>query len=128
MELVAIVTALMLVQYMVFGFLVGKARGRTGVKAPAVGGNPEFERYFRAHQNSLEQLVATLPALWLFAMYVHTTGAAILGVAFLVGRILYFRAYVADPASRGPGFGIGFLATAVLILGGLGGAAWRLLG
>lgn len=127
MELVAIVTALILFQYMVFGTLVGRARGKTGIKAPAISGDPIFERYFRAHQNSLEQLVATVPALWLFASYVRADVAAVLGVAYLIGRTLYFRAYVADPASRGPGFGIGFLATSVLILGGLVGAGLQWL-
>ena len=29
---------------------VGQARGKFGVKAPAVTGHPEFERAFRAHQ------------------------------------------------------------------------------
>ena len=127
MELVAIVTALILIQYMVFCFLVGQARGKAGIKAPAIAGDPIFERHFRAHQNSLEQLVATVPALWLFASYVRADVAAVLGVAYLIGRTLYFRAYVADPASRGPGFGIGFLATSVLILGGLIGAGLQWL-
>ncbi len=127
MELVAMVTALILVQYMVFGFLVGQARGKAGIKAPAIAGDPVFERNFRAHQNSMEQLVATLPALWLFATYVRADVAAALGIVYLVGRTLYFRTYVTDPASRGPGFGIGFLATSVLILGGLVGAGLQWL-
>ena len=122
MEPVAIVTALILVQYMVFGGLVGRARGKYGIKAPATTGDPVFERHFRAHQNSLEQMMATVPALWLFAYYVHAETAAVLGIAYLVGRSLYYRTYVADPARRGPGFGIGYLVTVVLILGGLAGA------
>lgn len=127
MEPVAMVTALILVQYMVFGGLVGRARGKYGIKAPATTGDPIFERHFRAHQNSLEQMVATIPALWMFGYYVHDEIGALLGVAYLIGRSLYYRTYVADPASRGPGFGIGFLVTVVLILGGLVGAGWRWL-
>lgn len=122
MEPVAVVTTLILLQYALFGFLVGRARGRSGIKAPAVSGDPVFERYFRAHQNSLEQMAVTVPALWLFAMYVNAPAAALLGIAYLVGRSVYFRAYMADPASRGPGFLIGLLATMVLTLGALAGA------
>lgn len=128
MEPVAVVTGLVLVQFVIFGMLVGRARGRSGVKAPAVSGDPEFERTFRAHQNSMEQMVVTLPAMWLFGHYVHMEGAALLGVVYLVGRSLYFRAYVTDPARRGPGFAIGLFATAILLLGAIGGAGWRWLG
>ena len=122
MEPVAIVTSLILVQYMVFGMLVGRARGKYGIKAPAISGDPVFERHFRAHQNSLEQMMATIPALWMFAYYVHAEIAALLGIAYLIGRSMYYRAYVAEPAKRGPGFGIGYLVIIVLILGGLVGA------
>jgi glutathione S-transferase len=112
----------------VFGYLVGRARVRTGVKAPATTGDPVFERYFRAHQNSLEQMAVTIPALWLFGIYVHELAGALLGVAYLVGRTLYFRSYVADAASRGRGFMIGGLATIALMLGALVGAIMDWIG
>ncbi len=54
MELVTIVIALALIEYSVFGMLVGKARGKYGIDAPAITGNPIFERYYRVHQNTLE--------------------------------------------------------------------------
>ena len=38
--------------------------------------------------------------------------------------VIYFRAYLADPPSRGPGFGLTMLPTFILLLGGLGGAIW----
>lgn len=123
MEPVAVVTALILFQYYVFGGLVGRARGRYGIKAPATTGDPNFERYFRAHQNELEQLVITVPSMWLFAIYVHVLAAAALGLLYLLGRNLYFRGYVAEAGKRGRGFGIGMLATSVLLFGGLVGAA-----
>ena len=122
MEPVAIVTALILVQYSIFSGLVSWARGKTGVKAPATSGDPLFERYFRVQQNSLEQMAAVLPALWLFGIYVHAGIGALLGVAYLLGRTMYCRAYVADPARRGPGFAVGLLASSILMLGGLAGA------
>lgn len=70
----------------------------------------------------LEQLIVFLPSLWLFGTFVSPTFGAFIGLAFIVGRILYVQGYVADPAKRGPGFLAGFAATAVLLLGGLIGA------
>jgi uncharacterized MAPEG superfamily protein len=127
MEFVAIVTVLALLQYIYFAVLVGQARGKFGVNGPAVTGHPVFERYFRVQMNTLELLVAFLPALWLFAQYVSPMWAAILGTIYLVGRFLYLRAYVADPAKRGLGFGLSMLPTLALLLGGLVGAVLALL-
>lgn len=126
MELVAIVAALALLQYMRFVWLAGSARGRFGVPAPAITGNEDFERQLRVQSNTVEQLVIFLPALFLFAHYVHSSAAAGLGVVFIVGRALYGRAYVTDPARRGPGFGLTILANLSLTLGTLIGAALAL--
>jgi glutathione S-transferase len=126
MELVAIVAALALFEYAYFGAQVSRARGRYGVKAPATTGHELFDRHYRVQQNTAEQLVMFLPALYLFAVYVSAPIAALLGLAFLVGRALYARGYVADPERRGTGFIVGFAASAVLLLGGLAGALWGL--
>jgi uncharacterized membrane protein YecN with MAPEG domain len=127
MALVAIVAALALVEYLVFSLAVGRARAQYGVKAPATTGHEIFERHYRVHMNTLEQLVVFFPAMWLFAAYVNATVAALLGAAFLVGRVIYARSYVADPEKRTAGFLIGYLANAVMLLGGLGGALWSLI-
>jgi len=119
MHFVALVGLLALLQYLVFGALVGRARGKYGVKAPAVTGHEVFERYFRVQQNTLELLVAFLPALWLFALYVSATWAVVLGAVYLVGRVLFLRGYVADPAKREIGFGLSFLPILVLVIGAL---------
>src|SRR5512133_3391396 len=98
MEFVAIVTVLALLQYIYFAMLVGQARGKFGVNGPAVTGHPVFERYFRVQMNTLELLVAVVPGLWLFAHYISPTWAASLGAVYVVGRFLYLRSYVTDPA------------------------------
>jgi uncharacterized membrane protein YecN with MAPEG domain len=128
MALVHTVIALALVQFFVFGILVGRARVKYDIPAPATSGHENFERYYRVHYNTMEQLVKFIPATLLFAYYVDTTTAAILGLVFIAGRFIYLRAYVAKPAKRGPGFGLTVLPTTIMLLGGLGGALWAAIG
>lgn len=127
MEYSAIITLLALMQFMLFAMLVGKTRVATGIKAPAVTGDPIFERYFRVQQNSLENLVIFLPALWLFNHYWDARIGAGIGLLYIISRFIYLRGYVADPAKRGTGFGIGFLCEVVLVLGALIGAIMALI-
>lgn len=123
MALVHLVIALALAQFFVFGAAVGRARAKYGVAAPATSGNEMFERYFRVQMNTLELLVMFVPAAWLFAEYVSAPVAAALGALFIVGRGVYFLAYVKDPAKRGPGFGLSVLPTVLLLIGAIYGAA-----
>lgn len=116
------VIALALIQYFAFGIVVGQARGKYGVPAPATTGHPEFERRFRVQQNTLEQLVVFIPAMLLFATWVSAALACVLGLVFILGRWLYFRGYVADAERRGSGFLLGALAQMALLLGATLGA------
>jgi uncharacterized membrane protein YecN with MAPEG domain len=122
MAYVDIVTVLALLQFIVFGFKVGKARGLYGIKAPAVTGNDIFERCFRVQQNTLELLIIFIPGLYLFSRYFSPPVAAVLGVIYLIGREVYSAGYVKEPAKRSAGYGLSFLPTAVLVVGGLIGA------
>ena len=122
MAYVDIVTALALLQFMVFGIKVGGARGKYGVRAPAVTGNEIFERCFRVQQNTLEQLVVFIPGLYLFGRYVNPLVAAGLGVVYLIGREIYSATYVKDPEKRSLGFGLTAFPCVILLLGGLIGA------
>jgi uncharacterized membrane protein YecN with MAPEG domain len=127
MEWVAIVIGLALVEYGAFVWRCGQARGRQGVPAPSTTGDPLYERHFRVQMNTVEQLVLFLPGMLLFGWYVSPVWASVLGLVFVLGRALYARSYVRDPATRGPGFGLTLLANGILVLGGLIGAAVRLL-
>src|SRR5271154_2856473 len=98
MPYVHIVTALAVLQFVVFGFRVGAARERYGGKAPAITGNEIFERLFRIQMNTLEQLSFFLPALYLFARFFSPYVATALGLAYLLGRELYAFTYVRDPS------------------------------
>ncbi|MGB5104425.1 MAG: MAPEG family protein [Steroidobacteraceae bacterium] len=123
MEPVALVVVIALLEYVVFGALVGRARGLYGVKAPAVSGHEMFDRYFRVHQNTMELLVAFVPAIWLFGLYVSPKWAALIGLVYVAGRILYLLGYVKDPAKREFGFGMSVLPIVVMLVGALWGAA-----
>ena len=123
----AIITLLAILFYFFTSFQVGKAREKFGIKAPAIIGNPDFERVFRVQMNTLEWLPIFLPSLWLFAIYISDPIAAALGLVWIVGRILYLNGYSQAASKRGTGFGIQALAAAVLLFGALGAIVWRLI-
>jgi glutathione S-transferase len=122
MPWVEIVMALALVQYLYFGALVSSARGRYGIKAPAVQGHEMFERLYRVQMNTLELLVVFLPSLWLAAKYWSPVWMAGVGAVYLVGRMVYLRAYRLSPAGRSLGFTLSALPALGLLGGGLVGA------
>jgi glutathione S-transferase len=123
MGYVLVVIVLALLQFLLFGLAVGRARARYGIHAPAVSGNEVFERYFRVHANTLEQLVMFLPAIWLFAQFVEPHWAAALGGVYLLGRTLYFYSYIRDPRSRSLGFALSSMPTLLM----LAGVLWQAL-
>ena len=127
LHLTALVTSLATLMYLLFSFQVGKAREAYGVKAPAISGNPDFERVFRVHMNTLEWMPIFLPALWLFAIYISDAIAAALGLIWIVGRVLYMTGYAKAANKRGPGFAIQGGAAAILWLGATGAILWRLI-
>lgn len=127
MEYPAFVTLLAVLEYMIFTFQVGLGRAKYGVPAPAMSGNETWERLHRVQQNTLEQMLVFLPALWIFAHFWSPATAAAIGTLFLVGRPIYAVTYVRDPASRTVGFLLGFAANAILVIGSLVGVLGALL-
>ena len=120
--LAALITLLNVLLLFLTAGLVGRARGKYGIQAPATTGRPDFERTFRAQMNTLEQTVAFLPVLWLASAYSDEKIAAYLGFAWIVGRCWYVFGYITEADKRSMGFLIGFLA----FLGLLGMSAWGL--
>jgi uncharacterized MAPEG superfamily protein len=118
MEYVAIVIVLALLQYFAFGLLVGRARIKFNVHAPAITGHPVFERYYRVHQNTLELMIMFIPAIVLFGYWVRPDLGAGIGFVYVIGRAIYLRAYISDPARRGLGFGLSVLPILILLIGG----------
>jgi glutathione S-transferase len=125
--LVAIVTILALILYFVMGLRVGQARSKYNIQAPAISGNPDFERQFRIQANTLEWLPIFLTSLWLFAIYWDDRVAAGVGVVWIIGRYLYMTGYAREASARSAGFGIQALATGVLLFGSLGRIVWILV-
>ena len=126
---IALVVLLSLLEFMVFGMLVGSARARYKIAAPATTGHPVFERTFRVHYNTLEILVVFIPSLWLFGMYLNPRWGAIIGAVFLVGRALYAAGYIRAPEKREIGAMMSFAAVSVLLIGAVFGvvrALWIL--
>jgi glutathione S-transferase len=123
----AIITCLAILLYFFTTILVSKAREKFGIKAPATTGNPDFERVFRVQMNTLEWLPIFLPSLWLFAIYISDELAAVLGLIWILGRILYMTGYSQAANKRSMGFAIQALAGIVLWLGALGAPIWRLV-
>jgi glutathione S-transferase len=123
----ALVSCLAILVYFFTSIQVARARARFGIKAPAISGNPDFERVFRVQMNTLEWMPIFLPSLWLFAIYISDPIAAVIGVVWIAGRILYMTGYSQAADKRGRGFGIQALAAIALWLGALGAIVARLI-
>lgn len=122
MVYVELVAALAVLQFIFFTIMTGKARVDAGIEAPAMTGHEGFERMYRVQMNTLEVLVAFLPALLLASNYWSSMWVATLGGIYIVGRFIYWRSYIADPASRGLGFMLSMLPTLILIILAIVGA------
>jgi len=123
----ALVTCLTILFYFFTSVRVARARAAFKIKPPAISGNADFERVFRVQMNTLEWLPIFLPALWLFAVYVSDKYAALAGLVWIIGRILYMTGYEKAAEKRRLGFLIQSLAATVLLFGSLGVIGWRLI-
>lgn len=124
----AAATLLALLLYFILWNVVGQARGRYGIKAPAVTGHENFERAYRVQMNTVEQMVFFLPALWLCAVLLSDIGAAVGGLIWVISRAVYAVSYLNDPAKRGPGLMVSLVAQVALWLGAAAGLARMMIG
>lgn len=127
MELVFVTILLALLEYTVMAAMVGRARGKYRIQAPATTGNADFERVNRVHINTLESLIVFVPGVWIFGLYVSEIWAAVLGVLFVIARALYAIGYYQAAEKRGVGAGITGIVNIALIVGGLIGLGRALL-
>src|SRR5262249_43781402 len=117
----AIVTLLTVALYFFLATRVAAAHGKFAVRLPATTGNPDFERIFRAHMNTLEWMPTFLVPLWLCAIYFSDVSATALGLVWIVGRALYFAGYTRAVEKRLPGFFIQSTGCFLLFLGAAAG-------
>lgn len=113
LSLPALMTLLAVLWLVITAIMVGRARGKYKVRAPATTGDPAFERAYRVQMNEVENLVAFLPSMWIFAWFGNPRLAAIAGGVYLVGRIAYAVGYWRDARHRRYGYRI---ATATLAI------------
>lgn len=123
----SITTLVAIALYFYTSIRVAQARMRTGIKAPATTGNADFERAFRVQMNTLEWMPIFLPSMWLCALYVGDTWAALGGVLWIIGRALYIQGYSQAADKRGPGFGIQAMAGILLWIASVFGVMKALL-
>jgi glutathione S-transferase len=126
-ELVYVTIVLALVEYMVMGGLVGFARAKYGIAAPALTGHPDFERTNRVHVNTLENLIIFIPSVLLFGTYVSPQWAAVLGFVFVAARAVYAVGYLKAAEKRSVGAGITGLVEIALVAGSLVGLVRALI-
>ncbi len=120
-QLPALVTLLNVLLQFATLVLVGRARGKYEIKAPAVSGHPLFERAYRVQMNTLEGTLMFLPVLWLAAYYGFPLWAGVLGLAWVLGRVSYMVGYMRDPSRRAFGFMLStFCWGALGVLAGFG--------
>jgi glutathione S-transferase len=111
-----IVTLLALLEYSILGVMVGRARQTYGIEAPATTGNPDFERYNRVHVNTLEALIVFLPAVWIFSLSVHYRTGVLLGLLFVIARIVYAAGYLSAASKRSTGAIATALINGILVI------------
>ena len=116
-----IVTLLVVALYFFFATQVAVAHGKFNVRLPATAGNPDFERVYRVHVNTLEWMPTFLVPLWLCAIYLNDMAAAALGLVWIGGRILYFTGYTKSVEGRLPGFFVQSTACILLFIGAIAG-------
>jgi glutathione S-transferase len=126
MELVYATILLALLEYIAMAALVGRARAKYGIRAPATTGHPDFERANRVHLNTLESLIVFVPSVLIFALYLSTAWAAALGAVFVVARAVYALGYLQAADKRSIGAAATGIVNIVLVLGGLVGVALAL--
>jgi glutathione S-transferase len=124
----ALVSLAAVLVYFFFSTQVARAHVKFGVKLPATSGNPDFERVYRVQMNTLEWMPTFLVPLWLFALYLSDVWAAVLGIVWIVGRLMYFVGYSQAVEKRVPGFFVQAIACTVLVIGAATGIVMRLTG
>jgi glutathione S-transferase len=96
-------------------------RIKAGIEYPAITGDDQFERVFRAHYNSLENIVIAIPLILIFGFTVNMFWGAIAGFGWGIFRILYALGYSKSAKTRHPAGAISITILFLLFLGSVFG-------
>lgn len=127
-HLPAVVVVLTVLLLVFVTWMVGRARARYGIKAPATTGNENFERVFRMQMNTVESTVLFLPALWLGTQYGSPLVAGAAGLVWVAARFWYALAYAEAANKRGMAFITATAAAGVAFVWGCWGLLRTLIG
>jgi glutathione S-transferase len=121
----ALATIIAIIVYFSQSIVVAIGRSKHGVPVPkTMGHNDDFDRKWRVHYNTLEQMPVFLPLLWIFSLTSSPLIAGWLGIAWSVGRIGYMVGYY--KSAKGRSNPIAYLSSiAVLVL--LIGSIWSVV-
>ncbi len=125
MHLTAWVTLASMVMYVWVFANVGAARKKFKVAPPCCEGPVEFQSVLRVQANTVEQMVLFYPALWMCAAFFSDMWAAIGGLIWVVGRIIYAVGYYQAPAKRSTGFLISSFGGVALMVCTIWGLIFR---
>jgi len=122
-SLLILVSLAILVFFLATGVGVARVRRLHGLHAPAMTGHDQVERAIRVQANTLEWLPLILLTMWFFYVYFGQVIPAVLGVVWIIGRIIYWAGYMRSPKNRELGFFIQGFPVLILLLGSIFGAA-----
>tara|TARA_Y200000002_G_scaffold355611_1_gene336717 strand:+ start:335 stop:565 length:231 start_codon:yes stop_codon:yes gene_type:complete len=74
--------------------------------------------------NLLEHLILFMPTLWIFAFGFSDGLAAVVGLGYFIGRLLYARSY---PHSHRVGFMLAWVSMLVLMIGAVASSVYQLI-
>ena len=86
--------------------------------------DPKFMIAFRNQMNLLEHLILFMPTLWIFAFGVSDGLAAIVGLGYFIGRLLYARSY---PHNHKFGYTLTMISMLLLITGSVASSIYQLV-
>jgi glutathione S-transferase len=110
----ALATIIAIIVFTVQAGYVGYARIKYSIPAPKTTGNEDFDRVWRVHYNTLEQMPVFLTLMWIFALTVSPLWAGIFGFIWSVGRIGYTIGYY--KSAKGRSNPIAYLSSASVII------------
>jgi glutathione S-transferase len=122
----ALATIIAVLVYFSQSIFVGAGRAKYKIDLPKTTGHDDnFDRIWRVHYNTLEQMPIFLPLLWIFALTVSPFYSFVLGVVWSVGRIAFMAGYYKSVEGRhNPVAEVSSIVLMVFLIGSL----WSIIG